>query len=263
MNQQQSKISSILMGGLGNYLFQVSAAYAYGKKHSKQLVFNHLISSGPHNKVETYESNILNGVNLKGNIEFPTVWNESGFHHNEIPEIKANVMLNGYFQSEKYFLPYPDEIRCLFTSYDIEIPERISNVLKNYVTCAVHVRRGDFLKYPDHHPVQSKEYFIGAMDLMPKNCIFLIFSDDIAWCKSNLNRPNSKFIFIEGNKDYEDISIMRRCNHNIISNSTFSWWAAWLNSNKDKVVVAPRKWFGSAYSHMITSDLYCPGWEVI
>lgn len=260
---QSNKISSVLMGGLGNYLFQIAAAYAYGKKYSKQPVFDYRRSSGPHNRIETYESNILNGINLRGNIEFQMTWNEPGFHYHAIPYIDSDLLLNGYFQSEKYFSEFSDDIRSLFTSYSVELPSEIKNVLDSDLTCGVHVRRGDFTNYPDHHPVQSLNYFQRAMDLMPEGCTFLVFSDDIAWCKSNFDTTNGRFIFIEGNKDFEDISIMRMCSNNIISNSTFSWWAAWLNSNPDKVIVAPKNWFGTAYSHMITSDLYCPGWEVI
>jgi 5'(3')-deoxyribonucleotidase len=97
------------------------------------------------------------------------------------------------------------------------------------------------------------------MKEMPKNSIFLIFSDDIEWCKENFPNISDKFIFIEGNKDYEDLYIMSKCKNNIISNSTFSWWGAWLNQNENKKVVAPLKWFGSSINHN-TKDLYCDGW---
>jgi hypothetical protein len=88
---------------------------------------------------------------------------------------------------------------------------------------------------------------------------FLIFSDDIQWCKQNF--PEMKnFVYIEGQKDYEDFLLMSLCNHNIICNSSFSWWAAWINQNSNKIVIAPKKWFGPAYSHFDTKDLYCDGW---
>jgi len=257
-----TKISANLMGGLGNYLFQVAAAYAYGKRYSKDLVFDYTKSSGPHNNVETYELNILNGVNLRGKLEFSTILNEPGFHFHEIPNFADNVILNGYFQSEKYFSDCAEEIRRLFTSYSIGVSDELNLILSQNTTCSVHVRRGDFAKFPEHHPLQQMSYFESAMGMMPKNSMFLVFSDDIDWCKMNFSE-NHNIKFVEGNRDYEDLYLMSLCNHNITSNSTFSWWGSWLNSNPQKIVVAPKNWFGTAYSHISTSDLYCPGWIVI
>ena len=259
----QSKISATLMGGLGNYLFQVAAAYSYGKRFSKDPVFDFTKSSGPHFKVETYESNILNGVNLRGEIDSPIILNEPGFNYHEIPNIPNNVLLNGYFQSEKYFSDFSEEIRNLFTSYTVEVPRELKMAIELGSTCSVHVRRGDFAKYPNHHPLQQMDYFEAAMKRIPSGTTFIVFSDDIDWCRENFSKDDKNILFIEGNLDYEDISLMSLCDHNIISNSTFSWWAAWLNNNPSKIVVAPKNWFGPAYSNLSTEDLYCPGWLVI
>ena len=99
-----------------------------------------------------------------------------------------------------------------------------------------------------------------AIKQMPKDSLFLIFSDDIAWCKANFPDLPEKFVFIEGNADHEDLLLMSHCKNNIICNSTFSWWAAWLNSNPEKKVIAPSKWFGPAFENYNTDDLYCDGW---
>jgi hypothetical protein len=87
----------------------------------------------------------------------------------------------------------------------------------------------------------------------------LIFSDDINWCIENFDFIKNK-TFISGNSDFFDLYLMSMCNNNIIANSTFSWWAAWLNINKDKKVICPKIWFGINYSHFDTSDIYCIDW---
>jgi hypothetical protein len=107
------------------------------------------------------------------------------------------------------------------------------------------------------------DYFEAAMKRIPSGTTFVVFSDDINWCRENFSKDDKNILFIEGNLDYEDISLMSLCDHNIISNSTFSWWAAWLNDNPSKIVIAPKNWFGPAYSNLSTEDLYCPGWLVI
>ena len=259
-----NEVSSILMGGLGNYMFQVAAAYAYGKKYGKISGFNCTESSGPHQNVTTYDENIFKGVDLYhiGNSkEQRRQLNEGGFNYQDLPDFPGrNVLLYGYFQSEKYFQDYANEIRELFMSYEIDLSDELKGLLENQNTCSIHVRRGDYLKSPNHHPTQNMNYYMKAIKKMPKDSVFLVFSDDIQWCKDNFPDMPEKFRFIEGNKDYEDLYIMSKCKNNIICNSTFSWWAAWLNNNQDKVVVAPNLWFGPAYSNHNTEDLYCEGW---
>jgi hypothetical protein len=100
------------------------------------------------------------------------------------------------------------------------------------------------------------------MKKMGNDKYYIIFSDDISWCKENLSFLNNK-IFIEGNTDFQDLYLMSKCKNNIIANSSFSWWGAWLNTNKDKIVIAPKKWFGISNSHLDTSDLYCNNWVTI
>ena len=91
--------------------------------------------------------------------------------------------------------------------------------------------------------------------------IFAVFSDDIEWCRSNFH--GDKFVFVEDQKDYEDLYYMSLCKHNIICNSTFSWWSAWLNNNADKKIISPKKWFGPGYATHELSDLTPKGWTII
>lgn len=259
-----NEVSSMLMGGVGNYMFQVAAAYAYGKKYDKIYGFNCSESMGQHQHVATYDKNIFKNVDLYhiGNIkEQRRQLNEVGFNYQDLPDFPGrDVLLYGYFQSEKYFQDYASEIRELFMSYEIDVNDELKDLLENKNTCSIHVRRGDYLNYPDHHPTQNMNYYMKAIKKMPKDSIFLIFSDDIQWCKDNFPDMPEKFRFIEGNKDYEDLYLMSHCKNNIICNSTFSWWGAWLNSRLDKIVVAPSQWFGPALVGNDTTDLYCNGW---
>ena len=255
------EVSAILMGGIGNYMFQIAAAFAYAKRYGMNVGFNCAESSGPHYHVTEYGKNVLKDIDLYHVRKNQFMQHaEKGFHYQEIPNYNSSVVLYGYFQSEKYFKDYEDDIRDLFMSYDINLSDDIKNLLDNENTCSIHIRRGDYLKSPNHHPTQSMNYYMKAIKQMPKDSIFLIFSDDIDWCKQNFPDLPEKFKFIEGNKDYEDLYIMSHCKNNIICNSTFSWWAAWLNSNSNKIVVAPSVWFGPAYAGHDTKDLYCENW---
>ena len=258
-----NEVSSILMGGIGNNMFQVAAAYAYAKRLGNHVGFNCAESSSPHQHVTTYDNNIFKDVDLyyvfKGGER--SQFNENGFHYQDIPDFPdKNVLLYGYFQSEKYFKDCEDDIRDMFMSYEIDMDDETKSILESENTCSIHVRRGDYLNSPNHHPTQSMNYYMKALKKVPKDSVFLIFSDDIQWCKDNFPDIPEKFKFIEGNKDYEDLLIMSRCKNNIICNSTFSWWAAWLNKNPNKTTISPSTWFGPAYSNFNTDDIYCEGW---
>jgi hypothetical protein len=193
-------------------------------------------------------------VNKTFNITYNR-YDEPEFNYNELPNIPGNVYLHGYFQSEKYFLNYKKEIHDLF-----KYPEEYIKYIKNKKTCSLHVRRGDYLNKPEYHPTQNVDYYEKAIKHIEGEFRLVIFSDDIEWCKENLNHLNNDILFITGNPDYEDLILMTLCDDNIICNSTFSWWGAWLNNNSNKIVITPNNWFGSAYSNYNTNDLYCDNW---
>jgi hypothetical protein len=265
-----SEVSVKLIGGLGNYMFQIAAAYAYSLKHGKQMVLTTDDSIVIHKHLNSYKDNILSNITFITNKDYKSFkpYNEPGFEWAEIPAIEGDMYLNGYFQSEKYFKEYSDEIKKLF-----EQPTFVRGLVAHESwathgvfintatnTCSIHVRRGDYLKSPDHHPAQNMNYYMKAIKQMPKDTIFFVFSDDIPWCKQNFPDLPEKFKFVEGNPDFVDLHMMSSCKNNIICNSTFSWWAAWLNKNPDKKVIIPKNWFGPAYAHYNTEDLYCENW---
>tara|TARA_R110000803_G_scaffold188348_1_gene250737 strand:- start:1076 stop:1864 length:789 start_codon:yes stop_codon:yes gene_type:complete len=261
-----SKVNVKLMGGLGNYLFQIASTYCYGLHHNKELVFTSDDSIMVHKNVLTYCDNILSKIHIQPNTNISyTTYQEPHYHHVDTPQIDGDVRLSGYFQSEKYFIGYSDKVRDLF-----EFPKDLIDVVKNRYTdmlsketCSIHVRRGDYLTNPDVHPTQSVDYYREAITHMSKGITLVIFSDDIPWCVEHLGDLSENIVFIDGNPDYIDLLLMSLCDNNIICNSSFSWWGAWLNRNKNKVVISPKNWFGPSLSDHNTCDIHCEGWLVL
>lgn len=258
------KVSSKLQGGIGNVMFQIACAYGYSLDNNISYIFSKKGYPIIHSSLERYYSNILANINILGDYNFSNfrLYSEVAFHYNPIISSDQNLYLIGGFQSEKYFIDHKEEIRKIF-NYEISAELKKILPLNGELSCSIHVRRGDYLKYPKHHPVQDIEYYKNAISLFKENIIFLVFSDDIEWCKQNFKGLSDNLIFVENNEDYEDLYLMSKCNHNIIANSSFSWWGAWLNNNPDKKVIAPKNWFGPVYSQHNTKDLYCEDWIII
>jgi hypothetical protein len=248
-------VTSNLMGGLGNYLFQIASAYSLALDNGDKIIFNINDSVIGHQPIKSYTNNILSKIKfIDHNLNVENNYHEPFFHYQKIP-YKPNQKLHGYFQSEKYFIHNRKKILDLYSIDDEsskKIYEKYGEILTGE-TCSLHVRRGDYLKYPNHHPTCTLEYYKNSIKEFSKNTKFLIFSDDIEWCKDVFKGEN--FIFIEGNKDYIDLWLMSLCKNNIIANSSFSWWGAWLNQNPNKKVIAPTNWFGNYLQHN-TNDLY-------
>lgn len=241
-------VSSLLQGGLGNQLFQISAALSLSKELNIDTAFNlsSCLFNIQNNKIKKYQDNIFSKLSLtedKKIFNNLTIYNEPGFYYVKLP-LQSNLLLNGYFQSEKYFILNKNYIQQIFSensNVKIYINKKYSHInFKESVS--IHVRRGDYLKFPDIHPVCTKEYYNNSLKLINNYKNLLIFSDDIEWCKENLKYDNC--VYITGEEDFIDMYIMARCRDNIIANSSFSWWGSWLNNNPDKIVVAPSKWFG-------------------
>ena len=236
--------------GLGNLMFTLATGVAVSLKNNKGY-----ISTIP-NGFNKYSDNILRNIEVT-TINPSHIYNEISFTYNEIPNVSA---IDGYFQSEKYFVNYKEQIYKLFSPI-AKIQEYINNkygdILNNSV--GIHVRRGDYLNYPDIHPACSMEYYNKALKRFKNRENFIVFSDDIKWCKNNFDK---NFHFVEYEKDYMDLYIMSQCTDNIIANSSFSWWAAWLNKNPDKKIIAPKLWFGKD-KQLSTKDLIPANWLVI
>lgn len=249
-------ISANLMGGLGNFMFQIAAAYDLAVRNKDECLILDTDVIVAHNELETYKKNIFHNVKFT-NKKPHHFYNEKSFEYTPI-DYKSNIILRGYFQSEKYF--NREKILDLYkidnTSYEF-IKNNIKEVLdEDYIS--IHVRRGNYLSRQDRHPVQTINYYNEAISHFNKNSKFLVLSDDITWCKTNFKNLNVKFI--ENLPDYIDLNIMRFCKHNIIANSTFSWWGAWLNENPHKKIISPKNWFGPKKINFKTTDLIPNTW---
>lgn len=244
-----------ICGGLANMLFQIAAIKSMAIDNNVNYSFPNLITHLNFLNNENYHNS-----NLKHSLEYLSILKRlnteapSGhceiinfpFHYENKTLPNNDVLISGFFQSEKYFKHNRDLIleSFDFSSYKNYVLKKYSYVGMKKCT-SVHVRRGDYVKLPNHHPTQSLEYYLSAIEMLkPITDKFLIFSDDIQWCKDNLKIDNA--IYIENEKDYIELYLMSLCKNNIISNSSFSWWGAWLNENKNKKVIGPKLWFGSA-----------------
>jgi hypothetical protein len=250
-------ITCDLMGGLGNQLFQIATTLALAWENEDTAVFNingHknvLQGNGASHYQKTVYRNLIDRKIWLSKY----VFREQGHHYQQI-HYRKNMKLIGYFQSEKYFIKYRQKLLDLFAP-----PPRIIDKLKleygfilDQPSCAIHVRRGDYHKFPNNHPICSINYYKAAIALFNRNTQFLVFSDDINWCKNMFNED--RFTFSENNGEDVDLYLMSMCQHQIIANSSFSWWGSWLNQNISKRVIAPTNWFGSSLEHLNTSDLY-------
>ena len=232
--------------GLGNILFQIATILSLAKDNNSTASF-------PRLKEENYSSfnkNILKKVKTDI-VDFQRVYREPSLNYSEVPFFE-NTMYYGYFQSEKYFIHNRDLIINTFKPQDI-INQIISNfpfLIEPGIT-SLHVRRGDYVKLSNIYNLLTIEYFTKSVEILNSDKI-IIFSDDINWCKLNL--PFKNVIYMENNPEYIDLLAMSLCENNIISNSTFSWWGAWLNNNTNKKVITPKRWFSSQFNHEINPD---------
>jgi hypothetical protein len=208
---------------------------------------------------------------------------ESGFEFDEklFNSPPLNASLYGFFQSEKYFLNVWEELQEDFDFKD-EILEPCKEFISNIEgkKVSLHVRRGDYLQNSLNHYNLENEWFDEVLKKYPDHTV-LVFSDDISWCKNQKIFSGDRFMFSETedgkvvtrdgrweslNMDHwYDLCLQSLCDDNIISNSTFSWWAAYLNKNPNKIVTSPNpktKWFGPANSHLDTKDLIPNSWEI-
>jgi hypothetical protein len=257
------------LGRLGNQMFQYTALRGLAQRHGYEYCLP------PRAVVATRDINCVNSdITMfecfkipeapKHVTNFPKVMEANfGLDQNLWENCPDNISLYGYFQTEKYFKHIEKQIREAFTFAD-EIREPTEEAFKsnfgNTEVIAIHLRRGDYLKYP-HHPVQTLEYYAEGLLHMPSDIPVMIFSDGIEWCKEQKLFQGDRFIFAEGNSTGVDLCLQSLCTYHIIANSSFSWWGAWLA--KSKKTVSPSVWFGGADVSKNLNDLYLPGWIVI
>jgi len=210
-------------GWLGNQMFQYAAVFSLAKKLRTEAGF-------PQNKPNLFD--IFNLTASKDGTA-PFLLEEKGFHYTPLPTTNKDLMLRGYFQSEKYFKDYEEELRKEFT-----FKSKVDEVAPQ--TTSIHVRRGDYVTLPNHHPLCTLEYYKKAISMFSDQK-FLVFSDDLDWCRDNIK--GASVSYSDGLSPEEDLHRMTMCDNHIIANSSFSWWGAWLSNGEGKVI-APKQWFG-------------------
>lgn len=194
-------------------------------------------------------------------------FDEYGFDEN-ILKLRGNYYMKGYFQSEKYFKNISDILRKELTIKEELIPKDKSIIekIKNTTSVSIHIRHGDYsrnLSTMDARGLCSKDYYTKGIEYIKRevgeDLHFFLFTDDVAWLNKEMQWDVDATL-ITGNSMIEDFYLMSLCKHNIISNSTFSWWAAWLNNNPNKKVVMPKHWDANVRTEDI--DLNPPKWFV-
>jgi hypothetical protein len=178
-----------------------------------------------------------------------------------VEKCEDNSDLYGYFQTEKYFSTQAQKIRNEF-SFKETIRNTCHEVIKNIGGHAIslHVRRTDYLN-DDRYPPCSLDYYQQALSVVPPNLPIIVFSDDMEWCKKQPLFNGKKWFYSEGNRNIFDMCLMSMCEHHIIANSSFSWWGAWLGNNSEKIIVSPKRWFGTGFTAIPdTRDLIPANW---
>jgi hypothetical protein len=270
-----------LMGGMGNQLFQYAAGRALSLRHNTKLYIDTSFLEANSNKAYTQRDYELGAFNIQAellpmemkrviNHQIKNSWlsrfreklgisdslktySEQGHQYNSIfVSLPDNTYLSGFWQSEMYFEYFEEVIRkeLKIKSEFITGIESYEDMLRVGRSVSLHVRRGDYVNLKsasDFHGVCDLNLYEKALLILKKkygDLRVIIFSDDIPWCKENLKIPIEKY-FIETDSAVKDLFLMQKCDHHIIANSSFSWWGAWLNPNKEKTVIAPLKWFNS------------------
>jgi Glycosyl transferase family 11 len=255
-----------LNGRIGNHLFQIATAATLAKRNNSKFAVvcheKYLLAEPDNCIIYEYIQQFKNNI-FKNIIILTKVPNDCQYFNQEGGLFKPiqyynNIYLRGTFQSEKYF--DQELTRKLFQiPLDLRdsLQQRYGHILVKGVT-SINVRRGDYLRRPHEYNIPSMRFFKKAINFVGKDTYFIIISDDIKWCKKKFRGVN--YFFADDNTPLEDLYLQSLCKNNIISNSTFSWWGAWLNENPTKIVIVPKPWYGKALSHIPTDDLIPEVW---
>jgi glycosyltransferase involved in cell wall biosynthesis len=254
-----SFVTPTLAGGLGNQMFEIAAAASLAKDNKAVLIVNneeHILPNQGRN-VNTYANNVFSKVFFDKSIKPQDIYRRDVCTYEPIP-FKPNLKLLGHFQSYKYFHHNSGYIKSLFAP-DIETDINLSAKYHPNSATAIQVRRGDYYKFPKHHPQISPDYFINAVKLTNASKIW-VFTDSPDWCKENL-KFDIEVEYIQ-EEDYLELYLMSMCKNLIISNSSFGFWAAYLNTNPNHKIYVPSVWFGEAMlaEGFNIDDLVLPEW---
>jgi hypothetical protein len=269
--------SIFLQAGLGNQLFQMFAALAYAIEYGERLVipeFKWDSANRPPYWTSIFKR-LKEGVDPKLMPGSLPRYSEEGFHFTKLTKQTKPFILFGYFQSYKYFEKHYETI---FKKLNLKLEQQLIRTkhLTLKSTISLHFRIGDYIGNQLHYKLLEDEYYITAIQTIIQKTGRLDW-DIIYFCENKDNNPVKQRLrkimkrfpdisFHKANdemEDWEQLLLMSCSDHNIIANSTFSWWAAYMNLNPDKVVCYPSMWFGTANDHLNTKDLFPPQWTKI
>ena len=289
-----------LMGGLGNQMFQYSLGKNLAIKNNTVLKIDKSWFNQSGNQFRKYELDIfaitaasassreVSKLKCKRGITgrfnkiidrfrpyYQRSWiKQQGMYFDQnILKAGDNSYIDGYWQSEKYFKEIKNKLLEEFKlTVELDKDNRdMLNKIINSNSTGIHIRRGDYVKNKktnEFHGICSIEYYNKAVQIINNEIDqvnWFVFSDEISWAKTNLKLPGkTTFVDINNeNKNYGDLILMSKCKHQIIANSSFSWWAAWLNNYKNKIVIAPCKWFNLTPENFKIEDLIPNSWTKI
>jgi len=287
-----------LLGGIGNQMFQYAAARRLAFINKVELKLD--ITSFKDYKSRKYDLGCFNIVEnfatekeiylyrkFRNKRGFGRIYRvldkiipyhkrryimERHFHYDsDMSRVSGNVYLEGYWQSEKYFEDIESIIRKEFTiKHKTDSKNRqMGHLIPGLQSVSIHIRRGDYVTNPvikKFHGICTLEYYYTAIKKITeivKEPHFFVFSDDIEWAQDNLiiSHPVTFITHNNANRHFEDLRLLSFCKHHIVANSSFSWWGAWLSTNPDKIVFAPKKWFTDPGKN--TDDLVPESWHRI
>ena len=283
-------------GGLGNQMFQYAmykslekkgklvkldskSFYETKKEHNGyelERIFDIKPNKPTKEDLEKFDENNISTLlkikrKLFGDKKF--VYDTKEYVFNKDVYKLKNSYLNGYWQSIKYFEGIENDIKKDFR-FKNQLDNKnleILNEIENSNSISILIRRGDYMSpenYNMYGCIATPTYYKKAIKVIEEkveNPTFFVFSNDMDWVKKNI-QINSRVFYIDinsGNGSYKDMQLMSNCKHNIIANSSFSWWGAWLNENKNKIVIAPKKWINREDVDSDKIELFCEGWTLL
>ncbi len=284
-------------GGLGNQMFQFAAAYSLARLRSAEVrvyapeatfpaseqiyrpfELNQVFGNAPFKMITQSEYNRMIGqgssyfVKAVNRVKGVSYFHESDLRFDEsLFDLPRNTVIEGYFQSYRYFdKRYHDLLQAFrFTKELSPESKKVAEAIRSRNSCAIHFRRGDYISNPVTqriHGTCGLPYYRDAVESFADvdDLEFFLFSDEPDWVKENfrIDRPFHVVSHNAGVDAWQDMALMQKCNHFIISNSSFSWWAAILSTNPYKRVIRPERWFSDSEKQNQTSDMFPPSWMV-
>ena len=273
------------MGRLGNQMFQFASTVGIAKRKGYDPKFPIENCTIPHmvgpidvktGSITPVKCDLLDCFDIpdgyfisSSKLQVYSLFNEGKFEYDPNTEIIPDgTVLNGYFLTEKYFKDIKENLLEIFKfkgEFSKAGDEYLDSVKEGKKLVSLHIRRGDYTLYPDHHPTCDLGYYSRAIEEIRnkegEGFKTIIFSDDKDWCLFNMgNIIGENFIVSEIDNPYTELYMMTKCDYHIIANSSFSWWGSWLSNSK--LTIAPSRWFGSLIPKN-TEDVYCENWMKI